>query len=138
MDSALKDMAVVMKQLNRSEEAIEAINSFRCLCSKQAQESLDNVLLDLFKVYQLLLFFFIFCTKLTHSLFMNSREITLWKSKSQNWTIYKTKKENYIGKKIFNISPTYWCNFNLEGTKHPCFIYIVTGIQFILEQPSCI
>lgn len=51
VDSALKDMAVVMKQLDRSEEAIEAIKSFRWLCSKQAQESLDNVLLDLFKVY---------------------------------------------------------------------------------------
>lgn len=50
VDSALKDMAVVMKQLDRSEEAIVAIKSFRYLCSKQAQESLDNVLLDLFKV----------------------------------------------------------------------------------------
>ncbi|KAK7292981.1 hypothetical protein RJT34_15841 [Clitoria ternatea] len=49
VDSALKDMAVVMKQLDRSEEAIEAIKSFRGLCSKQSQESLDNVLLDLYK-----------------------------------------------------------------------------------------
>ncbi|KAL4361162.1 hypothetical protein GQ457_04G026610 [Hibiscus cannabinus] len=49
VDSALKDMAVVMKQLNRSEEAIEAIKSFRSRCSKQAQESLDNVLIDLYK-----------------------------------------------------------------------------------------
>ncbi|KAK8688596.1 hypothetical protein V6N13_087353 [Hibiscus sabdariffa] len=49
VDSALKDMAVVMKQLNRSEEAIEAIRSFRSRCSKQAQESLDNVLIDLYK-----------------------------------------------------------------------------------------
>ncbi|XP_059625205.1 protein SULFUR DEFICIENCY-INDUCED 1-like [Cornus florida] len=49
VDSALKDMAVVMKQLDRSEEAIEAIKSFRVLCSKQAQESLDNVLIDLYK-----------------------------------------------------------------------------------------
>lgn len=49
VDSALKDMAVVMKQLDRSEEAIEAIKSFRYLCSKQAQESLDNLLLDLLK-----------------------------------------------------------------------------------------
>ncbi|KAL9239099.1 hypothetical protein vseg_013450 [Gypsophila vaccaria] len=49
VDSALKDMAVVMKQLDRSEEAIEAIKSFRGLCSKNAQESLDNVLLDLYK-----------------------------------------------------------------------------------------
>ncbi|KAH9728893.1 protein SULFUR DEFICIENCY-INDUCED 1 [Citrus sinensis] len=49
VDSALKDMAVVMKQLDRSEEAIEAIKSFRGLCSKQSQESLDNVLIDLYK-----------------------------------------------------------------------------------------
>lgn len=51
VDSALKDMAVVMKQLDRSEEAIEAIKSFRRFCSKQAQESLDNVLIDLYKVH---------------------------------------------------------------------------------------
>lgn len=50
VDSALKDMAVVMKQLDRSDEAIEAIRSFRSLCSKQSQESLDNVLIDLYKV----------------------------------------------------------------------------------------
>ncbi|KAK3032153.1 hypothetical protein RJ639_034978 [Escallonia herrerae] len=49
VDSALKDMVVVMKQLDRTEEAIEAVKSFRCLCSKQAQESLDNVLIDLYK-----------------------------------------------------------------------------------------
>ncbi|KAJ4767537.1 Tetratricopeptide repeat (TPR)-like superfamily protein [Rhynchospora pubera] len=49
IDSALKDMAVVMKQRERSEEAIEAIKSFRHLCSKQAQESLDNLLIDLYK-----------------------------------------------------------------------------------------
>ncbi|KAE8681738.1 Protein SULFUR DEFICIENCY-INDUCED 2 [Hibiscus syriacus] len=42
-------MAVVMKQLNRTEEAIEAFKSFRSCCSKQAQESLDNVLIDLYK-----------------------------------------------------------------------------------------
>ena len=50
VDSALKDMAVVMKQLDRTEEAIEAIKSLRGLCSKQAQGSLDNVLIDLYKV----------------------------------------------------------------------------------------
>lgn len=50
VDSALKDMAVVMKQLDRSEEAIEAIKSFRCLCADDSQESLDNVLLELYKV----------------------------------------------------------------------------------------
>ncbi|XP_030496522.2 protein SULFUR DEFICIENCY-INDUCED 1 [Cannabis sativa] len=49
VDSALKDMAVVMKQLNRSEQAIQAVLSFRGLCSKQAQDSLDNVLIDLYK-----------------------------------------------------------------------------------------
>lgn len=54
VDSALKDMAVVMKQRERSEEAIEAIKSFRHLCSKQAQESLDNLLIDLYKVLYLL------------------------------------------------------------------------------------
>lgn len=50
VDSALKDMAVVMKQIDRTEEAIEAVKSFRGRCSKQAQESLDNVLIDLYKV----------------------------------------------------------------------------------------
>ncbi|PON72899.1 N-terminal acetyltransferase A, auxiliary subunit [Trema orientale] len=49
VDSALKDMAIVMKQQDRAEEAIEAIKSFRNRCSKQAQESLDNVLIDLYK-----------------------------------------------------------------------------------------
>ncbi|KAK8557581.1 hypothetical protein V6N13_007938 [Hibiscus sabdariffa] len=49
VESALKDMAVVMKQLNRCEEAIEALKSFRGLCPKQSQESLDNVLIDLYK-----------------------------------------------------------------------------------------
>ncbi|CAK9162390.1 unnamed protein product [Ilex paraguariensis] len=49
VESALKDMAVIMKQLDRTEEAIEAIKSFRGLCPKQAQESLDNVLVDLYK-----------------------------------------------------------------------------------------
>ncbi|KAJ6338900.1 hypothetical protein OIU76_008374 [Salix suchowensis] len=49
VDSALKDMAVVMQQIDRAEEAIEAVKSFRGRCSKQAQESLDNVLIDLYK-----------------------------------------------------------------------------------------
>ncbi|KAL8160315.1 hypothetical protein V2J09_001852 [Rumex salicifolius] len=49
IDSALKDMAIVMKQQNRAEEAIEAIKSLRNRCSDQAQESLDNILLDLYK-----------------------------------------------------------------------------------------
>lgn len=49
VDSALKDMAVVMKQLNRSDEAIEAIKSFRHLSPPESQESLDNILVELFK-----------------------------------------------------------------------------------------
>lgn len=51
VESALKDMAVVMKQLDRTEEAIEAVRSFRGLCPKHAQDSLDNVLIGLYKVY---------------------------------------------------------------------------------------
>jgi hypothetical protein len=51
VDSALKDMAIVMKQQNRAQEAIEAIKSLRSRCSDQAQESLDNILLDLYKVH---------------------------------------------------------------------------------------
>lgn len=53
VDSALKDMAIVMKQQNRAEEAIEAIKSLRSRCSDQAQDSLDNILLDLYKVLSL-------------------------------------------------------------------------------------
>ncbi|XP_073387075.1 protein POLLENLESS 3-LIKE 2-like isoform X2 [Physcomitrium patens] len=49
VDSALKDMAIVMKQQNRPQEAIEAIKSLRNRCSDEAQESLDNVLLGLYK-----------------------------------------------------------------------------------------
>ncbi|ONK61172.1 uncharacterized protein A4U43_C08F26970 [Asparagus officinalis] len=49
VDSALKDMAIVTKQHNRAEEAIEAIKSLRNRCIDQAQESLDNILLDLYK-----------------------------------------------------------------------------------------
>ncbi|XP_024994843.1 protein SULFUR DEFICIENCY-INDUCED 1-like [Cynara cardunculus var. scolymus] len=49
VDSALKDMAAAMKQLNRSDEAIEAIKSFRHLCPFEAQESLDNIMLELYK-----------------------------------------------------------------------------------------
>jgi hypothetical protein len=50
VDSALKDMAVVMKQLDRADEAIEAIKSFRHLCPYDSQESIDNVLVELYKV----------------------------------------------------------------------------------------
>ncbi|XP_010439553.1 PREDICTED: protein POLLENLESS 3-like [Camelina sativa] len=49
VDSALKDMAVVMKQLDRSDEGIEAIKSFRYLCSFESQDSIDNLLLELYK-----------------------------------------------------------------------------------------
>ncbi|XP_031503684.1 protein POLLENLESS 3-like isoform X2 [Nymphaea colorata] len=49
VESALKDMVVVMKQLNRAEEGIEAIKSFRSLCSSESQDSLDNLLIDLYK-----------------------------------------------------------------------------------------
>lgn len=50
VDSAVKDMAILMRQLNRAAEAIEAIKSLRTLCSHQSQESLDNILLDLYMV----------------------------------------------------------------------------------------
>ncbi|TKY72394.1 POLLENLESS 3 [Spatholobus suberectus] len=49
VESALKDMALVMKQLNRSDEAIEAIKSFRHLCPSDSQDSLDNILVELYK-----------------------------------------------------------------------------------------
>ncbi|XP_073009262.1 protein SULFUR DEFICIENCY-INDUCED 1-like isoform X1 [Typha latifolia] len=49
VESALKDMAVVLKQQDRAEEAIEAIKSFRHLCSNKSQDSLDNLLIDLYK-----------------------------------------------------------------------------------------
>ncbi|XP_048619710.1 protein POLLENLESS 3-LIKE 1-like [Brassica napus] len=42
-------MAVVMKQLNRSDEGIEAIKSFRYLCPSESQDSIDNLLLELYK-----------------------------------------------------------------------------------------
>ncbi|KAB1213621.1 hypothetical protein CJ030_MR5G020292 [Morella rubra] len=53
VDSALKDMSIVMKQLDRSDEAIEAIKSFRHLCPYDSQESLDNVLVELYKMFTL-------------------------------------------------------------------------------------
>ncbi|EOA14721.1 hypothetical protein CARUB_v10028008mg [Capsella rubella] len=49
VDSALKDMALVMKQLDRSNEGIEAIKSFRYLCSFESQDSIDNLLCELYK-----------------------------------------------------------------------------------------
>ena len=50
IESALKDMATVLKQANRAEEAIEAIRTFRDRCPNEAQDSLDNILIDLYKV----------------------------------------------------------------------------------------
>ncbi|KAL9689895.1 hypothetical protein QQ045_010286 [Rhodiola kirilowii] len=47
--SALKDMAVVMKQLDRFDEEIEPIKYFRSLCLPESQDSLDNVLVELYK-----------------------------------------------------------------------------------------
>lgn len=66
VESALKDMALVMKQLNRSDEAIEAIKSFRHLCPSDSQESLDNILVELYKARILFCFllFFFFCIHL--------------------------------------------------------------------------
>eukprot|EP00250_Pteridium_aquilinum_P015753 c22745_g1_i2 orf=147-1214(+) len=49
VDSALKDMAIVLKQQNRPHDAILAISTFRTRCSDATQDSLDNVLLDLYK-----------------------------------------------------------------------------------------
>ncbi|KAL2934631.1 Protein POLLENLESS 3, partial [Bienertia sinuspersici] len=49
MESALKDMVAAMKQLGRSYEAIEAIKSFRHCCASDSQDSLDNMLLELYK-----------------------------------------------------------------------------------------
>ncbi|CAM0910881.1 unnamed protein product [Alopecurus aequalis] len=49
IESALKDMATVLKQANRAEEAIEAIRTFRDRCPNEAQDSLDNILIDLYK-----------------------------------------------------------------------------------------
>ncbi|KAL5056426.1 hypothetical protein RYX36_037108 [Vicia faba] len=46
VESALKDMALLMKHLNRSDEAIEAINSFRHLRPSNSQESVDNIYCD--------------------------------------------------------------------------------------------
>ncbi|KAJ0975433.1 hypothetical protein J5N97_017398 [Dioscorea zingiberensis] len=49
VDIALKNLAIMMKQQNRAEEVIEAIKSLKSRCSDQAQESFDNILLDLYK-----------------------------------------------------------------------------------------
>ena len=50
VDSAVKDLAVLLKAQGRAEEAIGAVQGMRGLCSEEAQEALDNILLDLYKV----------------------------------------------------------------------------------------
>ncbi|CAI5963302.1 unnamed protein product, partial [Closterium sp. NIES-64] len=49
VDSALKDLAIVLKQQNKADAAIAAVQQLRHKCSDAAQESLDNILLDLYK-----------------------------------------------------------------------------------------
>ncbi|KAK7395359.1 hypothetical protein VNO78_15911 [Psophocarpus tetragonolobus] len=89
VDSALKDMAVVMKQLDRSEEAIEAIRSFRGLCSKQSQESLDNVLIDLYKK----------CGKIDEQIELLKRKLKLiYQGEAFNGKLTKTARSH--GKKF--------------------------------------
>ncbi|GKC52686.1 hypothetical protein Tco_1075431 [Tanacetum coccineum] len=51
VDSALKDITTAMKQLDRSAEAIKAINSFFYLRSHEPQESLTNIMLRFYKVW---------------------------------------------------------------------------------------
>jgi len=48
-ESALKDLAVVLRQLGRPLEAVEAIQKYRYKCSPTAQMSLDNMLLEIYK-----------------------------------------------------------------------------------------
>lgn len=50
----------MMKQLNRSDEAIEAIKSFRHLSPTDSQESIDNILIELYKVNLILKLWFHF------------------------------------------------------------------------------
>lgn len=89
VDSSLKDMAVVMKQQGRAEEAIEAIKSFRNRCSKQAQESLDNVLIDLFKK----------CGRLDEQIELLKRKLrTIYKGEAFNGKATKTARSH--GKKF--------------------------------------
>jgi len=48
-DSALKDLAVVLKQQQRPAEAADVIIRYRHKCNKNVQVSLDNMLLDIYK-----------------------------------------------------------------------------------------
>nr|GEZ58321.1 hypothetical protein [Tanacetum cinerariifolium] len=50
VNSALKEITAAMKQLDRSAEAIKAINSFCHLRSHEPQESLTNIMLQFYKV----------------------------------------------------------------------------------------
>lgn len=49
LDSALKDLVTVLRQLGKHEEAAEAINKYRDKCSERAQTSLSNMQLELYK-----------------------------------------------------------------------------------------
>ncbi|GJN30384.1 hypothetical protein PR202_gb18686 [Eleusine coracana subsp. coracana] len=51
LDSALKDMAVVMKQRGYLTEAIDAIKSLRNLCPKQTKEEIELLKQKLRKIY---------------------------------------------------------------------------------------
>ncbi|GAA0158626.1 hypothetical protein LIER_38697 [Lithospermum erythrorhizon] len=89
VDSALKDMAVVMKQLGRAEEAIEAIKAFRSRCTNQTQESLDNVLIDLYKK----------CGKVDEQIMLLKRKLRLiYKGEAFNGKPTKTARSH--GKKF--------------------------------------
>jgi len=74
-------MAIVMKQQNRAEEAIEAIKSLRHRCSDQAQESLDNILLDLYKVCSSsshYILFTLFCKQMSLNEIIANRDVGDW------------------------------------------------------------
>jgi tetratricopeptide (TPR) repeat protein len=49
VDSALKDLVTVLRQLGKHDEAAAAIRKYRYRCSAKAQTSLDNMQLELFK-----------------------------------------------------------------------------------------
>ncbi|XP_047328874.1 protein SULFUR DEFICIENCY-INDUCED 1-like [Impatiens glandulifera] len=89
MESALKDMAVVMKQLDRGQEAIEAIKSFRHLCPKKSQESLDNLLIDLYKK----------CGKVDEQIALLKQKLRLI-YKGETFNGKPTKKARSHGKKL--------------------------------------
>jgi tetratricopeptide (TPR) repeat protein len=49
LDSALKDLVTVLRQLGNHQEAAEAIDKYRNKCSDRAQTSLSNMQLELYK-----------------------------------------------------------------------------------------